>query len=98
MSDEAEAARVVADAARAMGGLDVLVNNAGVTKFIPFDNLDGATAQVWDFLYKTNVGEHVSSDCRAAYKIMEKQEKAARSSTSRPCPACCPGEAPFPTP
>jgi 3-oxoacyl-[acyl-carrier protein] reductase len=73
VSDESEAARLVNEAAKMMGGLDVLVNNAGVTKFIPFSDLDSATAEVWDSIYKTNV-ESIFFCCRAAAKIMELQD------------------------
>jgi 3-oxoacyl-[acyl-carrier protein] reductase len=74
VSDEAQAAKLVADAAEAMEGLDVLVNNAGVTKFIPFTDLDSATEDVWTSLYKTNV-ESMFFCCRAAAKVMQKQEQ-----------------------
>jgi len=74
VSDEAEAARLISDAAGLLGGLDVLVNNAGVTKFIPFSDLDSATADVWDSLYKINV-ESIFFCSRAAAKVMQKQDK-----------------------
>jgi 3-oxoacyl-[acyl-carrier protein] reductase len=70
---EDEAARLVKEAAEKLGGLDVLVNNAGVTEFIPFPDLDAATAEVWDRLYKTNV-ESIFFCSRAAAKIMKAQE------------------------
>ncbi|GHU38083.1 3-ketoacyl-ACP reductase [Betaproteobacteria bacterium] len=72
ISNELEADRLVNTAAECLGGLDVLINNAGVTKFIPFEELDAATAEVWDFLYKSNV-ESMFFCCRAASKIMNKQ-------------------------
>jgi 3-oxoacyl-[acyl-carrier protein] reductase len=74
VSDEADAARLVNEAAKLLGGLDVLVNNAGITQFIPFADLDSATADVWDNLYKTNV-ESIFFCSRAAAKIMTPQEK-----------------------
>jgi len=40
---------------RELGGLDVLVNNAGTTHFVAHDNLDGLTEQVWDEIYDVNV-------------------------------------------
>ncbi|MFB9327838.1 SDR family NAD(P)-dependent oxidoreductase [Paenibacillus aurantiacus] len=42
-------------AARQLGPVHVLVNNAGVTKHIPMEDLDSATEEVWDELYATNV-------------------------------------------
>jgi 3-oxoacyl-[acyl-carrier protein] reductase len=70
VSDEAQAEKLVFDAAQRMGGLDVLVNNAGVTKFIPFEDLDAATGDVWDHLYRTNV-ESIFFCTRAASKVMK---------------------------
>ncbi|MGI6004490.1 MAG: SDR family NAD(P)-dependent oxidoreductase [Christensenellales bacterium] len=72
VSDEADAARAVNEAAELLGGLDVLVNNAGVTRFIPFSQLDDATEEVWTSLYKTNV-ESIFFCSRAASKIMKAQ-------------------------
>jgi NAD(P)-dependent dehydrogenase (short-subunit alcohol dehydrogenase family) len=47
VSDEAVAARLVNEADKALGGLDVLVYNAGVTSFIPFPDLDSAKGEIW---------------------------------------------------
>ena len=69
ISGEAAATGLVHEAERLMGGLNVLVNNAGTTRFIPFGNLDAATADVWDSLYKTNV-EGIFFCCREAAKVM----------------------------
>ena len=55
LTDEAERARLVAEAAALHGRLDVLVNNAGVSGVIPHDDLDAATPEVWHALYEVNV-------------------------------------------
>lgn len=73
LSDSAQAEAMVRAAALLMGGLDVLVNNAGVTRFIPFPDLDAVTAEDWSFLYQTNV-ESIFFCSRAANKIMQEQE------------------------
>jgi NAD(P)-dependent dehydrogenase (short-subunit alcohol dehydrogenase family) len=73
VSAEDEAARLVQAAAEKLGGLDTLVNNAGITEFIPFPDLDAVTAAIWDRLYKNNV-ESIFFCSRAAAKIMGAQE------------------------
>jgi len=41
-------------AAAPWGGIDVLVNNAGTTKHVPHDNLDGLTAEDFQRIYAVN--------------------------------------------
>ncbi|MEV7723344.1 SDR family oxidoreductase [Streptomyces sp. NPDC087917] len=55
VSDAADARRIVAEAVEAYGRLDVLVNNAGVTRFIPLDDLEAADADVWRRIFDVNV-------------------------------------------
>ncbi|MCD8349382.1 MAG: SDR family oxidoreductase [Planctomycetaceae bacterium] len=55
VSREDDAKRVVSTCVQKFGGLDVLVNNAGITSFIPFPELDKANADVWRRLYEVNV-------------------------------------------
>ena len=69
VSCEKAAAELVRKAAELMDGLDVLVNNAGITRFIPFGDLDAVTTEDWDVLYKTNV-ESMFFCCREAAKLM----------------------------
>jgi 3-oxoacyl-[acyl-carrier protein] reductase len=71
---EEDAAVLIKKAAELLSGLDVLVNNAGITKFIPFEDMDAVKTEMWDTLYKTNV-ESMFFCSRAAAKIMENQEK-----------------------
>jgi 3-oxoacyl-[acyl-carrier protein] reductase len=74
VSREDEALRLVNEAAAFLGGLDVLVNNVGITEFIPFPDLDAVTGELWDRLYRNNV-ESIFFCSRAAAKIMKGQEK-----------------------
>ena len=69
VSVETAAASLIREAESLMGGLNVVVNNAGVTRFIPFDDLDAVTAEIWDSLYKINV-ESIFFCCREAAKVM----------------------------
>lgn len=46
---------LVARTLSAFGRIDLLVNSAGTTDFIPFQNLDQATDEVWQRLYQVNV-------------------------------------------
>jgi ketoreductase RED2 len=55
ISDEAQAERLVATALDTWGRLDVLVNNAGVTKLIPHHDLKAATVDVWRDIFAVNV-------------------------------------------
>ena len=51
-NDVDQAQRLAADAIRFLGGLDVLVNNAGITMNVPFEKV---TLQQFDTLYHVNV-------------------------------------------
>ncbi|MGW4855504.1 SDR family NAD(P)-dependent oxidoreductase [Streptomyces sp. NPDC004288] len=55
VSDESQATALVAAAAEAYGRLDLLVNCAGTTRFIPHDDLEAASPEVWRHLYDVNV-------------------------------------------
>ena len=69
---EAQARALVDAAVERYGRLDVLVNNAGVTQFVDFGDLDGLTEEVWDRLYAVNV-KGCFWCCRAAARVMQGQ-------------------------
>ncbi|KZE74871.1 3-ketoacyl-ACP reductase [Paenibacillus elgii] len=55
ISQDREVLHMVDQAVRQFGTVDLLVNNAGITRHIPMDDLEAATEEVWDELYGVNV-------------------------------------------
>jgi 3-oxoacyl-[acyl-carrier protein] reductase len=65
VGDDAAVRAMVAQAVATFGGLDVLVNNAGTTHFVPHTDLDALTDAVWDDIFQVNV-KGTFYACRAA--------------------------------
>ncbi|HEY0168606.1 MAG TPA: glucose 1-dehydrogenase [Jatrophihabitans sp.] len=55
VSQAAQARELVATTVDQLGRLDLLVNNAGITKAIPHSDLESATAEVWRSILDVNV-------------------------------------------
>ncbi|MGW5394973.1 SDR family NAD(P)-dependent oxidoreductase [Streptomyces sp. NPDC003952] len=55
VADADDARRIVRTAIGAYGRLDVLVNNAGITRFIPLNDLEAADADAWREIFEVNV-------------------------------------------
>ncbi|HEY2598913.1 MAG TPA: SDR family oxidoreductase [Candidatus Dormibacteraeota bacterium] len=55
ISNEGDVKAMIAAVRDRYGRLDILINNAGTTRFIPHPELDLLTDKVWDDIFKVNV-------------------------------------------
>lgn len=55
VSQDAEVRAMTRQMADHFGAIDLLVNNASITRHLPLDDLEGATDDVWDELFAVNV-------------------------------------------
>ena len=55
VSDDAQARALVQQAVDAFGALHILVNNAAMTHFVGFADLEGMKAEYWDDIFNVNV-------------------------------------------
>ncbi|WP_028552778.1 SDR family NAD(P)-dependent oxidoreductase [Paenibacillus sp. UNC451MF] len=76
VSQDQEVNEMVDTIAQQLGGIDLLVNNASITRHIPFDDLDAASEEVWDELYDVNV-KGMFYCARAASRWMLKNKQGA---------------------
>ena len=76
VSVDADCRRLIQAAVDSFGRLDVLVNNAAITEFIPFADLEGMTEDIWLKILRTNLlGNFFCS--RAAAPHMTKSGEGA---------------------
>src|ERR1700735_5870438 len=76
-----EDCRKIAAAAAPWGRLDVLVNNAGTTKHVPHDNMDGLSAEDFQRIFGVNtIGPFQM--VRAARSLLEAGAKASGRASS----------------
>ncbi|WP_224011805.1 MULTISPECIES: SDR family NAD(P)-dependent oxidoreductase [Paraburkholderia] len=55
LANDADRTRLIREAGAVWGRLDVLVNNAGISRVIPHDDLAAATPDVWQEMNEVNV-------------------------------------------
>jgi len=55
VADDAQVRAMVERCRVELGGLDVLVNNAATTKFVPHHDLDALTDELWDEIFQVNL-------------------------------------------
>jgi len=72
VAQDRQARAMVAQTLDRFSRVDVLVNNAGITAFVDFPDLEGLTDEVWDRLYAVNV-KGTFFCCRAVVPAMRKQ-------------------------
>ncbi len=72
---DADRVRLVEQAVAQWGRLDVLVNNAGISRVIPHADLSGATPEIWQELYEINV--------IAPFRLVAEAEPALRAAAGR---------------
>lgn len=65
VADDTAVRALVERTTEEFGGLDILVNNAATTYFVPHTDLDGLTAEVWDEILDVNL-KGTFFACRAA--------------------------------
>ena len=70
ISDEAGVGAMFALIDQKLGQLDILVNNAATTQFVPYTDLDGMTAEIWDQIFAVNV-KGTFFCCREAIQRMK---------------------------
>ncbi len=76
VSQDREVRQMVDTIAQTFGTIDLLVNNAGMTRHIPFEDLEAATEEVWDELYAVNV-KGMFYCARAAAPLMKRKKQGA---------------------
>jgi 3-oxoacyl-[acyl-carrier protein] reductase len=72
VADEQGVAAMVRRCQDELGGLDVLVNNAGTTRFIDHPDLDALTGDVWDEILAVNL-KGTFFCCRAALPLLQER-------------------------
>jgi len=80
LANDDDRVRLIREAIASWGRLDVLVNNAGISRVISHQDLAAATPDVWHELYEVNVV--------APFRLIAEAESALRDSTRFGRPGC----------
>lgn len=72
VADDTQVRAMVATVHETFGGLDVLVNNAGTTHFVPHTDLDALTDEIWDEIFQVNL-KGAFYCCRAAMPLLKER-------------------------
>jgi 3-oxoacyl-[acyl-carrier protein] reductase len=81
VADDSAVRAMVESCREELGGLDVLVNNAGTTHFIDHADLEAVTEAVWDEIFSVNV-RGAFQCCRAAAGLLRERGGAIVNVTS----------------
>lgn len=79
LGDDAQRRSLISKAVATWGRLDVVVNNAGISRVIPHADLAAATPDVWHELYEVNVV--------APFRLITEAQDALRAAAGRGRPA-----------
>jgi NAD(P)-dependent dehydrogenase (short-subunit alcohol dehydrogenase family) len=80
LANDLDRVRLVREAIATWGRLDVLVNNAGISRVIPHADLAAATPEVWQELHEINV--------IAPFRLVAEAESALREAAARGKAGC----------
>jgi NAD(P)-dependent dehydrogenase (short-subunit alcohol dehydrogenase family) len=80
LAQDVDRVRLIREAVAQWGRLDVLINNAGVSRVIPHSDLAAATPAVWQELHEINVV--------APFRLVTEAEAALREASRRGRPGC----------